>query len=197
MKIEQTSRYLNWQQSKPEKATISPTWDPSNIDVPWTEVIQTEEVIAGDVWDIYTTPLKDQLAELHASWSIPRESVLHYMSLRPDLSNGLELALAPYTKYTHNYSLLKLTAGHMIAWHFDTYATFVKHNNIPESQADKIKRSAIMLTDWSFGHALQVGGTMLSNWRAGDTFTWPSDTWHGAANFGRDDFIIMQVTYIE
>ena len=197
MKINQTEQYINWNQSKTIKSSIDPVWDPANIDVPWTEVIQTEEVVVGDPWDIYTTDLKYQLADLHAEWSIPRESVKHYMSLRPALHNGLEAALAPFEKYTHNYSLLKLTAGHMIVWHFDTYATFVKHNNIQQQHADKIKRSIVMLTPWSFGHVLQIGGEVISNWKVGDTITWSNDTWHGACNFGRDDFTIMQVTYIE
>jgi hypothetical protein len=197
MKIDQTEQYINWNKSRTIKSSVQPTWDPANIEVPWTEVIQTEEVVVGDPWDIYTTDLKYQLADLHAEWSIPRESVRHYMSLRPALHNGLETALSPFEKYIHNYSLLKLTAGHMIVWHFDTYATFVKHNNIHQQDADKIKRSIVLLTPWSFGHVLQIGSEVISNWNVGDIITWSNDTWHGACNFGRDDFTIMQVTYIE
>jgi hypothetical protein len=197
MKIDQTEQYINWNKSSTVKSSIEPAWDPANINVPWTEIIQTEEVVVGDPWDIYTTDLKYQLADLHAEWSIPRDSVRHYMSIRPELHNGLETALAPFEKYTHNYSLLKLTAGHMIVWHFDTYATFVKHNNISQHDADKIKRSIVMLTPWSFGHVLQIGSEVISGWNVGDIITWSNDTWHGACNFGRDDFTIMQVTYIE
>jgi hypothetical protein len=197
MKIDQTEKYINWNKSKTTRSSLVPGWDPHSIDVPWTEVIQTEEVVVGDPWDIYTTELKYQLADLHTEWSIPRESVKHYMSLRPQLHHGLETALAPFEEYTHNYSLLKLTAGHMIVWHFDTYATFVKHNNISQQDADKIKRSIVMLTPWSFGHVLQIGSEVISGWNVGDIITWSNDTWHGACNFGRDDFTIMQVTYIE
>lgn len=197
MKINQTEKYTHWHRSRTIRSNITPAWDPNRIDVPWTEVIQTEEVVEGDPWDIYTTDLKYQLADLHTSWNIPRESVKHYMSLRPELKDGLETALDPFTSYTHNYSLLKLTAGHMIVWHFDTYATFVKHNNIDEKDAEKIKRSIVMLTPWSFGHVLQVGGEVISGWNVGDIITWNSDTWHGACNFGKDEFTIMQVTYIE
>lgn len=197
MKINQTEKYINWNKSKTTRSSLIPGWNPLLIDIPWTEVIQTEEVVQGDPWDIYTTDLKYQLADLHAEWSIPRESVKHYMSFRPALHNGLETALTPFEKYTHNYSLLKLTAGHMIVWHFDTYATFVKHNNISQQDADKIKRSIVMLTPWSFGHVLQIGSEVISGWNVGDIITWSNDTWHGACNFGRDEFTIMQVTYIE
>lgn len=197
MKIDQTEKYINWNKSKTTRSSLVSGWDPHLIDVPWIEVIQTEEVVEGDPWDIYTTELKYQLAELHAEWLIPRESVKHYMSLRPQLHHGLETALVPFEKYTHNYSLLKLTAGHMIVWHCDTYATFVKHNNISQQDADKITRSIVMLTPWSFGHVLQIGSEVISGWSVGDIITWSNDTWHGACNFGRDDFTIMQVTYIE
>lgn len=196
-KITQTEKYTNWRKFKASKSSITPTWDPSQIDIIWNELIQTEEVVEGDPWDIYTTDLKYQLADLHKEWNIPRESVKHYFSLRPTLTNGLEAALDPFRNFIHNYSLLKITAGHMVVWHFDTYATFVKHNNIPESESNKIKRSAVMLTPWSFGHILQVGGEVISDWNTGDVYTWPSDTWHGACNFGKDDLILMQVTYID
>jgi len=197
MKIEETDRYLNWNKTGSTKSFIKPIWDINDIQIEWTEVIQTEEVISGDVWDIYTTDLKNQLSVLHKSWNIPRESVLHYMSFSPILTNGLEKCLEPFENYSYNYNLLKLTAGHMVSWHFDTYATFVKKNDIVEIDADKIKRSIIMLTEWNFGHILQIGNDVISKWKVGDIYTWTSDTWHGACNFGKDDFIIMQVTYIE
>lgn len=193
--ITETEQYNNWKNAETVESSFQKTW--TNIDVPWQEVIQTKEVVEGDPWDIYTTPLKDQLAELHNTWNIPDESVRHYMSIRPELKDGLEKLLEPFENYTYNYSLLKLTAGHMIVWHFDTYATFVKHNNIKQKDADKIKRTAIMLTDWSFGHVLQVGPNVFANWSPGDAFTWKNDTWHGASNFGKDDMILMQVTYID
>jgi hypothetical protein len=193
--ITETEQFINWKNSKTTQSCFDKTW--TSIDVPWEEVIQTKEVVDGDPWDIYTTDLKDELSELHASWNIPDESVKHYMSIRPKLKNGLENLLVPFQNYVYNYSLLKLTAGHMIVWHFDTYATFVKHNDIKQSDADKIKRTAIMLTDWNFGHVLQVGPEVFSNWEPGQAYTWNNDTWHGASNFGKDDMILMQVTYIE
>ena len=190
-----SEKYLNWKNYSATKSSFPKTWN--KVDVEWEEVIQTKEVIHGDPWDIYTTDLKNDLAELHKMWNVPDESVKHYMSIRPKLNNGMEKLLDPFKGYTYNYSLLKLTAGHMIVWHFDTYATFVKHNNIQQSESDKIKRTAILLTEWNFGHILQVGSDVFSNWKAGDAFTWDNDTWHGACNFGKEEMIIMQVTYID
>ena len=190
-----SDKYVNWRKYSAEQTSYPKVWD--KIDVKWEEVTQTKEVVNSDPWDIYTTDLKNELADLHTLWNIPDESVKHYMSIRPELKDGLETLLEPFKDYTYNYSLLKLTAGHMIVWHFDTYATFVKHNDIQQSESNKIKRTAIMLTDWSFGHILQVGAEVFSNWKAGDAFTWVNDTWHGACNFGKDDMIVMQVTYID
>ena len=193
--MDHTEKYLNW--NKPEVVAGTVPCNFSAIDVPWTEVIQTEEVSLQDPWKIYTTDLKYQLADLHRSWNIPNESVTHYMSIEPELKGGLEECLAPFKKFKYNYNLLKITAGHMIVWHFDTYATFVKKWSIDQADSCNIKRTIVSLTPWSFGHVIQIGGDILSKWATGDTFTWQGNTWHGACNFGKDDLIVMQVTYIE
>ena len=99
--ITETEQYNNWKNAETVKSSFQKTW--TNIDVPWQEVIQTKEVIEGDPWDIYTTPLKDQLAELHNTWNIPDESVRHYMSIRPELKDGLEKLLEPFKNYTYNF----------------------------------------------------------------------------------------------
>lgn len=193
--ITQTEKYLNWNQSEVVHGSVPCTW--TSVDVPWVEVIQTQEVDQKDPWKIYTTDLKYQLADLHTSWQIPDESVKHYMSIKPELRDGLEKCLEPFKNFRYNYNLLKITAGHMVVWHFDTYATFVKQWDIDQADSDKIKRSVIALTPWSFGHIIQIGGDVLSKWNQGDMFTWQGDVWHGAANFGKDDLIVLQATYIE
>ncbi len=195
MKIDQTEKYINWNKPEVVFGNVPCTWH--RVDVPWVEVIQTKEVNIKDPWKIYTTDLKYQLEDLHSSWNIPPESVTHYMSIRPELEPGLEQCLDHFKDFKYSYNLLKITSGHMVVWHFDTYATFVKEIGIEQKDSDKIKRTAIALTPWGFGHVIQIGGDVLSGWKMGDTFTWSGDTWHGACNFGKDDLIIMQVTYID
>ena len=119
------------------------------------------------------------------------------MCFKPKLTDGLAKALEPFYNFKYSYNLIKLTSGRQIVWHFDTYATFVKRHSILENQADKIKRSIVMLTPWDFGHVIQIGKHVLSNWQAGEIYTWKGDTWHGVSNFGKKDWIAMQVTYIE
>lgn len=179
-----------------EQSRIEALWNPQQITVPWEEVIQTEEVRPGQEWQSYTTDFKFQLAELHDSWAIPRESVRHYMSMQPRLTHGLESALVPWINRNHSYNLLKLTPGHMLVWHFDTFATFVRRNQIPEDQWQNIKRSIVMLTNWNFGQILQIGGDVLHDWVPGTVYTWDSDVWHGVSNFGGSDIIVMQISYI-
>jgi hypothetical protein len=197
MKIAESNSYINWRDASKTMSSVPVTWDPTNIDIPWEKVIQTEEVPIDDPWDSYTTDLKHQLSKLHNEWKIPNESVVHYMSFLPSLELGLKQILEFFKNYNYSYNFLKLTPGHMVVWHFDTYATFVKNKNISQDNAHNIKRSVVLLTSGSFGHVIQVGKDVFSNWNAGDVVTWNNDTWHGACNFGKDDMILMQVTYIE
>lgn len=194
--IEHSERYINWKKSNTEKSRVDPQWNPDDIDISWEEVIQTEEVKEGDEWQSFTTDLKHQLTALHSKWNIPRESVRHFMSMSPELSGGIESALLPFSSKQHSYNFLKLTPGHMIVWHFDTYATFVRRNQVPESDWDKIKRSVVMITPWNFGQVIQIGGDIFYDWQLGDIYTWHGDTWHGACNFGNRDLIVMQITHI-
>lgn len=195
--IENLERYINWQKSKAIKSHIEPGWDPNDIDICWEEVIQTEEVKPGDEWNSYTTDLKHQLSRLHQSWNIPRESVRHFMSINPVLSKGLETALKPFNQCQYTYNFLKLSPGHMIVWHFDTYATFVRETGIDENSWSKINRAIVMISPWNFGQVIQIGGDILSQWKIGDIYTWNSDTWHGACNFGNSDLIVMQITFMD
>lgn len=195
--IENSEQFINWKKSRTEKSSVFARWNPYNIEIPWEETIQTDEVPIGDEWDSYTTDLKYQLARLHQRWNIPRDSVRHFMSMEPELIGGLDSALEPFKSKTYSYNFLKLTPGHMLVWHFDTYATFVRRKDIPQSMWDSIKRSVVMITPWNFGQIIQIGGDILSDWKPGDIYTWNSDTWHGVCNFGNTDLIVMQVTYLE
>jgi len=192
-----TEKYINWKQCKVSRSKTFANWNLNDIVFPWERVTQIDEVSKEDPWNIYTTDLKYQLAYLHRTWGIPKESVEHFMSFQPDLPEKLKSSIEPFKNFDYSYNLLKLTPGRMIVWHFDTYATFVKRKRISESSAEIIKRSIVMLTPWSFGHVIQIGGEILHEWVPGDIYTWHSDTWHGAANFGKDDLIVLQVTYIE
>jgi hypothetical protein len=189
--------FKNWQKTGGIHTSVPVTWSPEDLSsFEWLETYQTHEVPKDDKWNTHATDLKIQLEDLYAEWHVPKEPTLHYMCLAPALSAGLQKAYDSFDAGKKHYNFLKITPGHVSFWHFDSYATFVKHNDIDVKRHKDIQRSAVMMTDWCFGQVLQIGGTVYSGWNAGDVFTWVGDTWHGAANFGIEDFTVMQVTYL-
>lgn len=189
----------NWKEHKSYKSSLDTvTWtldDLSKLD--WNATYMTNEIPENDNWNTFATRKKKMLENMYKEWNVPKEGSLHYMCIRPDLSDNLKIILKPYENQTFNYNFLKLTPGCSLMWHFDTYATFVKYNNIEETQISNICRTAIMMNDWNCGQVLQIGNKMYSHWQAGDTFTWKADSWHGLANFGPSDIIIGQVTFLD
>ena len=162
----------------------------------WQETFMTDGIPKDDVWD---TPAKQKilaLEEMYKKINLSPEATKHYMSIRPPLPQQVQSIIDRYQTVDSNYNFLKLTAGHNIVKHYDSYATFIKFNNIAEEMHNKIKRTIIMMTEWSFGQVLQIDDVIESHWRVGDTYTWEGDTWHGLGNFGLDDCVIMQVTWL-
>ena len=52
----------------------------------------------------------------------------------------------------------------------------------------------VFLEDWDWGHFLQVGNNVLSNWIKGDTYTWGYGMYHLSSNAGIKDKLTMQIT---
>ena len=193
----ESKAFKNWQKTGGIHTSVPVTWSVEDLlPFKWLETYQTHEVPKDDKWNTHATDLKLQLEDLYAEWKVPKEPTLHYMCLAPELSPGLQQAYNTFDTKRKHYNFLKITPGHLSFWHFDSYATFVKEHNVGPEVQDRIQRSAIMMTNWSFGQVLQIGGTVYSGWNAGDVFTWHGSTWHGAANFGIEDFTVMQVTHL-
>ena len=83
-----------------------------------------------------------------------------------------------------NFQILKQDPGNVQPWHFDTYVERVKTNKLSESERGKIKRYLIFLEDWHWGHILQVGNNVISNWSAGEIITWNFGMYHLSSNAG-------------
>lgn len=179
------------------KTHINCTWDTSDLNFNWVETVQTKEVPRDDPWDSFTTDMKYQLEELHHSWGVPDASTRHWMAFRPQLNNKLHAVLDHFKQSTISYNFIKITSGHMLVWHYDTYATFVRNQNLTINDAENIKRSAVLMTDWVVGQVIQIGNDVITHWKAGDVITWDSFAWHGTCNFGPGDMIVMQVSYID
>ena len=194
--IEQSEKYLNWQKTGMTRSSTKQLWTNEYNMFTWEETYMIDEVPLADVWDNFATTSKLELENLYRLKSLPKECTKHYMCFRPELSVGLSKVLAQFENKLYNYNFLKLTPGYNLLWHYDSYSTFVKFNNINQADANNINRTIIMITPWSPGQILQVGNDIASHWNVGDTFTWNSDTWHGLSNFGFNDCVVMQVTWL-
>ena len=100
-----------------------------------------------------------------------------------------------------NYSvaLFKQNPGQTNPWHFDTYQGVVnkyKKQGIELSDKDikNIKRYLVVLEDWDWGHFLQIGNNVLSQWKAGDIFTWDYGMYHTTGNAGLTPKLTAHIT---
>ena len=100
-----------------------------------------------------------------------------------------------------NYSvaLFKQNPGQTNPWHFDTYQGVVNKYkkqgiNLSDDDIKNIKRYLIVLEDWNWGHFLQVGNNVLSQWRAGDIYTWDYGMYHTSGNVGQTPKITAHIT---
>ena len=76
--------------------------------------------------------------------------------------------------------LLEYMPGHCLPLHYDGFEGFKRLYG-----ADKVgTRFFVAISEWDWGHALQVHDKMISNWTAGDTYIIPPEIWHTNANFG-------------
>jgi len=191
--------YENWREHGADESSVEEvTWTKNDLlTLPWSPTYMTDEIPEDSSWDTFATKNKKALEAMYKEWKVPKEGSLHYMSIRPELTKGLASIIAPYAHMHFNYNFLKLTPGCSLMWHFDTYATFVKYNQISEDKAHNVCRTVVMMNDWDRGQVLQVGDEVYTGWVAGDTYTWKGDTWHGMANFGPSDIVISQITFLD
>lgn len=89
-------------------------------------------------------------------------------------------------------SLFMMTPGDMIPEHKDTYQRYIEVFEVENT--NKIWRTLVMLEDWKSGHYLEIDRVPLVDWNAGDTFSWPFDSPHMAANLGRENRYTLQIT---
>lgn len=191
--------YEDWHKHSGVVGSISEAeWtDNDHAHFDWKETYMIEELPKDDRWNTFATQHKLDSEELYKEWGIIKENTKHYMCIRPELPPRLSSMLTEYHNRSHNYNFLKLTPGNQIVWHFDTFATFVKFNDIKQEQIKDVCRTAVFLDDWDRGQMIQAGNDVYTHWKKGDTYTWKSDVWHGMCNFGPSDIIIAQITFLD
>jgi hypothetical protein len=90
-------------------------------------------------------------------------------------------------------SLYKMTPGCILPTHADTYDLYKKVHGIKHN---RIRRIVVFMEDWQSGHILEVNGSVVSGWRAGQWAGWTYNCPHMAANIGSTDRYTMQITGI-
>ena len=76
--------------------------------------------------------------------------------------------------------LLLYTPGQQLPLHQDGYEGFASMFKVK----GKVKRFFVAVSDWDWGHALQVHDKMITKWQTGDTYYIPAGVFHTSANFG-------------
>ena len=57
-----------------------------------------------------------------------------------------------------------------------------------------VKRILIFIEPWHWGHFLQVGNNIISNWKQGDVYSWDANRYHLAGNSGWTKRYILAIT---
>ena len=88
--------------------------------------------------------------------------------------------------------LLEYMPGHSLPLHCDGLEGFKRLYG-----DDNPTRFFVAISDWDWGHALQVHDNMIANWKAGDTYIVPSGVFHASANFGIAPKYTLTITGIQ
>jgi hypothetical protein len=75
--------------------------------------------------------------------------------------------------------LLEYMPGQCLPLHYDGFEGFKRLYG-----KDGSTRFFVAVSDWDWGHGLQVHDNIISNWQPGDTYIIPAGVCHASANFG-------------
>lgn len=171
------------------KSKIPVSWKNKSLIVEWNDEETSFINHSFTDWDISSRSI-DILKKTQRNWEI------NYDGTRHCRSDTFNLNTKEITKFIigkdHRCSLLKIKPGNCIPWHYDTHRSYMYFNNVKEND---IQRSIVMMNNWKVGQVLQFRKEIISHWQIGDMFTWKNNVWHGAANFGNKDLIIMMIDY--
>lgn len=92
------------------------------------------------------------------------------------LDNFAKLRLDPKTTLVR---LLEYKPGQILPLHSDGMEGFKRIYG-----KQNPTRFFVAVSDWDWGHVLQVHDNMVYNWKSGDTYIIPNDIFHTSANFG-------------
>jgi hypothetical protein len=106
--------------------------------------------------------------------------------------------ITPFRKcfdFAHfSWSAYRMAPGTVLPEHQDTYRRFRDIHGLTLTQP--VVRAIVFLEDWQRGHYLELDGTPVVQWRAGDWVQWRDDLPHTAANVGKTPRYTLQITGI-
>ena len=90
--------------------------------------------------------------------------------------------------------IVRQPCGSVIPWHSDSYEAFKRKFELEEQEMRNIVRYLVFPEGWRWGHFVQIGNNVLSNWKAGDIYTWPNRMHHLTCNAGIQPKYTIQIT---
>ena len=87
----------------------------------------------------------------------------------------------------------RMGTGTVMPVHQDRYVRYIDKFRL-HGQEYRIKRALVLLEDWKSGHYLELMGSPVVDWKAGQVYEWTYDTPHMAANLGLDNRYTLQIT---
>lgn len=90
-------------------------------------------------------------------------------------------------------SYYRMGTGTVLPVHQDTYRRYIERFSLEDCKKS-IVRAIVFLEKWKSGHYLEVDGSPITGWKAGDCVYWHYDTPHMAANIGLEPRYTLQVT---
>jgi|TARA_B100000073_G_scaffold348413_1_gene367079 hypothetical protein len=94
----------------------------------------------------------------------------------------------------YDTALIRLMAylpGQTLPWHHDNLGNWCRNNKHLNPDVDAqmcdlgpIKRHLVMITDWHWGHVLQIENSYFPNWKSGEVYNLPIPRPHCSTNMG-------------
>jgi len=99
-----------------------------------------------------------------------------------------EISKPPFVKDNFHWWFTKMLPGNFMPMHVDPHTLYQKNSN----------RYWIALQDWEPGHIFMYEDRVITNYVAGDVWTYEDSTaLHGAANIGFTPRIVLQISTYE
>ena len=120
-------------------------------------------------------------------------SQMSYERVSREKANPLLKEVIDYTNLKNaSIGIIKVAPGHVIPWHYDSYVFYKKVNNVEVEK--NVERHIVFPFDWHWGHIYQIGNNVISNWKSGESYTWPVFRYHLAVNAGVENLYLLAIT---